>query len=108
MATSQSNLSDTGNLGDEKEKLNLSRRGMFGRKNSDAILELRVTKLKPDHAEYIRKKLGLSGVIIIGYEDIINSPDKIKLVKSAGRFKDSSTKLSKIMVNILNNKEMVI
>ena len=103
MATSDTNKRDNGNLGDEKEKLNISKSNNVNFK-PDSILNMNISNLKGTHADDIRKQLKLSGVLIIGFEDIIGSPDKIKVVKSGNKF-ESSTKLAKIMYNILNKKE---
>lgn len=104
MVTSDTNKPDNRNLGDEAERLNLATFNKNPKYDPNKILHMNISKLKEKHADDIRKQLKLSGVIIIGYEDLIESPDKLKIVKSGNKF-ESSTKLGKIMYNILNNKE---
>lgn len=103
MAIRTNKYPDRGNLGDDKEKLNLSK-GPATKYDADTILHKNIMKIDDDTLKAFRIKHNLSGVIIIAFEDLENQPDQIRLLKSC-KFKASSGIIGRFMMNIISKKQ---
>lgn len=103
MAISNSKFEDLNGLGLTSEPITISKSpaSKDKRPNREKILDTKLSKLTVAHADAIRKELGVSGIMIIGFEDIKDNDTK-KLVKS-GKDTAMSSKLGKIYLNILNS-----